>query len=159
MQYFFDSEIAVKYGIEQAIVLQNLYFWIAKNKANNKNFYDGHYWTYNTQQAFAMLFPFWSRDKIKRIFKKLKDDGLVLTGNYNKLNYDRTTWYALTPKALGNFTQSIGQFCPMEGAELPNRLGETAQPIPYINTYINTDNKHIYKDIMLNKQKGLLISF
>lgn len=77
MLYSFNVNIAVEYGVEEAIFLHNLYFWIAKNKANNKHFYEGAFWTYNSLEAFTELFPFWSQKQIRRIIKKLKDKGAI----------------------------------------------------------------------------------
>jgi len=58
--YSFKIEHAIKYGLDEAVILKNLAFWIEKNEANNKNFYEGKYWTYNSLEAFKKLFPFWS---------------------------------------------------------------------------------------------------
>ena len=52
MIHFFDIDIAKRYGVMSAVLLQNLQHWIEKNKANGKNFFDGHYWTYNSKKAF-----------------------------------------------------------------------------------------------------------
>ena len=41
MDYSFNAKVAVKYGVEEAVLIHNLYWWISKNKANNKHFYDG----------------------------------------------------------------------------------------------------------------------
>ena len=98
MHYSFRSEVAEIYGVEGAVIIENLYFWTLKNKANEKNFYDGHYWTYNSMKAFTVLFPFWTQRQIERILKNLEKKGAILTGNYNKLTYDRTKWYALSEK-------------------------------------------------------------
>ena len=43
MNHSFSVEIATKYGMLEAILLEHLNFWIAKNKANETNFYDGLY--------------------------------------------------------------------------------------------------------------------
>ena len=37
MQHSFDVELAQKYGLLEAIILNNLNFWIAKNEANETN--------------------------------------------------------------------------------------------------------------------------
>ena len=68
--HMFNIEIANEYGIEEAIILQNISFWIDHNKANDKNFHDGHYWTYNSAKAFQKIFPYMSEYKIKRVLKK-----------------------------------------------------------------------------------------
>ena len=36
----FNINVAVKIGIEKAILMQNIAFWIERNKANEVNFYD-----------------------------------------------------------------------------------------------------------------------
>ena len=55
MKHSFDVELAKEYGILEAILIQNIYFWIEKNKANKKHFYDGRYWTYNSKKAFSEM--------------------------------------------------------------------------------------------------------
>ena len=56
MQHSFDVAEATKYGIEKAVILNNLRFWLEKNKANNINSGDGYYWTYNSASAYAKRF-------------------------------------------------------------------------------------------------------
>lgn len=136
MKHIFDVDVAKEYGIEIAILLENMNFWLEKNRANNTNFFDGRYWTYNSIKGFEKLFPYWGKDKIYRVLKKAEDLGLIIKGNYNKLSYDRTTWYAFSESA-----ESIFQNRNIHFADLQNGISENAKPIPYINTDINTDNK------------------
>lgn len=137
MQHSFNVEIAKKYGILEAVLLNHLWFWIKKNKANNTNYFDGNCWTYNSKKAFSELFPYASERQIDYALKKLIDCGLVITGNYNKSSYDRTLWYAITKVGY-----SILQNCEMETTKLLNGNDEIVQPIPDINTDINTDNNN-----------------
>ncbi len=130
MDHSFNVQVAKHYGVNEAIMLNNLYFWVEKNRANKKNFHDGRYWTYNSQEAFTELFPYWSRHKIQRILSSLEQSGLILKGNYNKNNYDRTTWYSLTDQALNIYQQPIVQNCTMDRGDSHNGSCETAQPIP-----------------------------
>ena len=141
MQHSFNVEIAKKYGILEAVLLNHLWFWIKKNKANNTNYFDGNYWTYNSKKAFSELFPYASERQIDYALKKLIDCGLVITGNYNKSSYDRTLWYAITKVGY-----SILQNCEMETTKLLNGNDEIVQPIPDINTDINTDNNNNKKE-------------
>lgn len=127
MVHSFDSDIAVKYGMLEAILLSNIYYWIEKNRANDLNFYDGTYWTYNSTRAFNELFPYVSERQIKNALKHLREEEILLTGNYNKSSYDRTLWYALSEKGL-----SIVQKCPMESSETNNGMGQNVPPIPDI---------------------------
>ena len=98
MNHSFNVEVATKYGMLEAVLLENINFWVAKNKANEKNFYDGFYWTYNSITALSKLFPYASRATIFRALHNLEDAGLILAGNYNKDASDKTKWYTLTKK-------------------------------------------------------------
>ena len=122
----FDADIAIRVGIAPAVMYQNISWWIAKNKANNENFVDGHFWTYNSVKAFAELFPYLTEDQVRRALEKLISSGLIVAGNHNKAGYDRTKWFRLS--------------CQFHLAELPNGSGKIAKPIPVINTNINTDS-------------------
>jgi hypothetical protein len=132
MNHYFDVDIAKIYGINAAILLQNLGHWIKRNEANDVNFYDGYYWTFNSRRAYRELFPYMSERQIDTAFKKLIDDGLVITGNYNAQKYDRTLWYALTQKG-----KSILHFDGMDFTKMSNGRGQNVKPIPDINTDIN----------------------
>ena len=142
MEHSFNIELAKEYGILEAILLKNIWFWIEKNRANEKNFYDGTYWTYNSTRAFNELFPYASESSIKRALKSLQEKGIIKTGNYNKSSYDRTLWYAFTD--LGYSIVSNRQ---MEVNKSSNGDEQNGLTIPDINT----DNKT--KDIKTNKKE------
>lgn len=127
MNHSFSVENATKYGVESAIFIENMQFWLAKNKANNRHFYDGRYWTYNSAKAFSELFPYWSASQVSRIIKKLEDSGILVTGNYNQSAYDRTKWYSLKDE--------------IHLTELKNGNNEVVKTLirTDINTSINTD--------------------
>lgn len=147
MEHSFDINIAKRFGIQAAVLLKNLYFWIEKNKANDTNYYDGYYWTYNSKKAFSDLFPYMTERQIDYTLKKLIDEEIIITGNYNKMAYDRTLWYAITKKGY-----SILQNCEMEETKMSNGNNGDVKPIPDINTDINSNNKP-------NKKVSKKISF
>lgn len=151
MQHSFDIRIAKDYGINAAVLLNNMYFWIEKNRANNTNYYDGYYWTFNSKKAFAELFPYLNERQIDYALKKLIDGGIIITGNYNKMAYDRTLWYAITKKGY-----CILQNCEMEETKMQNGNTDIVQPIPNNNPVIKTLIENP------NKKEGMqqsLISF
>ena len=134
MKHIFDIEIAEQYGINAAILLENIGFWIAQSEANEINFHDGSYWTFNSCRALQELFPYMSKRQIHSALEKLLNDGLIVTGNYNKVAYDRTLWYTLTQKG-----KSILHFGTMDFPKKENRFSAEVTPIPDINTdIINT---------------------
>ncbi len=99
-EYSFNLEAARKYGVDGAILLQGLAFWITKNRANARHFRDGRWWTYNSQEALAKLFPFWTRRQIQRIVKNLNEEGAVLTASYSQGAQHNVTWFALSDEVL-----------------------------------------------------------
>lgn len=125
MEHNFNLSIAKKFGVEEAIIIHNIYFWTLKNKANGKHFHDGNYWTYNSIEAFTELFPYWSRRQIERILKNAVEKGAIIKGNYNKIAYDRTTWYALTETV-----KSIYANGEMETTEWGNGSTQSGETIP-----------------------------
>src|SRR5580693_2118286 len=100
MEHHFSVEVAATHGVNVAIFLNNIAYWIHKNKANKKHLHDGRYWTYNSQESFQELFPYWTRQNLRTIIDYCTNNDLILKANYNENKYDRTTWYALTDKAL-----------------------------------------------------------
>lgn len=138
MEHHFNVEIAKEYGILEAILIQNIYYWTLKNKANDKHFHDGYYWTYNSIKAFGELFPYVSERQIQNALKKLKELGIIMTDNFNTSPYDKTLWYTISNKGI-----SIMQKCQIETPEMLNRNVENVEPIPYINTYNNTYNNNV----------------
>lgn len=144
MIHSFDKDIATKYGMLEAVLLNYFYFWIEKNKANNINFYDGKYWTFNSLKALTKLFPYSSEKQIRVAINHLKTEDLVITGNYNKEGYDRTLWYALTDKAESLLFTEKSQsdaICPTGKMDLPHRengFAPQGEPIPFNNTFNNT---------------------
>ena len=76
MEHGFNVSIAKKYGILEAILIYNFEYWIAKNIANQKNYHNGFYWTYNSTRAFTELFPYVSQRQISAsacLYPRLSD--------------------------------------------------------------------------------------
>lgn len=135
MNHSFNIDDAKLHGVECAIILNNIRYWIEYNKANRKNIYDGRVWTYNSVRAYSELFPYWTADQIRRYFEKLEKCGAIITGNYNKRNGDRTKWHSIPgDESLCQLADS-----PEHLANSPDRIGENAKPLPDINADINAD--------------------
>lgn len=152
-----DVDLAAKLGLNEAIIVQQLNYWLQINKKAGRNLVEGKHWSYNTIKDWHDQLPFLSEKTIKRAIDNLKDKGILVTGNFNKEKFDRTLWYTIDfvvletlfekdkndlPKqenALGqndqmekdNLTQSLGQNDQMERDNL-------TQPIPEINSEITT---------------------
>ncbi|HEX4045432.1 MAG TPA: hypothetical protein VHZ76_07200 [Gammaproteobacteria bacterium] len=150
----FNSNIAVEFGVDIAIFLQQLAQWSFLNLANKRNIHDGHVWSYNTLEAYTDIFPYWSKRQLERIIKSSIVHGLVKKGNYNKSKYDRTCWYALSVKGLNYFPElttekhlnSLNSHISPNGeidfSERRNLSPQMETPIP-----TNKPTKDISKDI------------
>ena len=123
-----DVELAKKVGFDEANILGFVAYWVKNNRDNNRNFYDGRYWTYNSAQALTEQFPYWTRRQISGLLEKLEKMGAIVKGNYNKNKFDRSSWYALTDK-----------FMYLIGAE----MDETNTEIHFTNTEMDETNTEI----------------
>lgn len=95
-------------GLNEAIVLQQIHYWLKHNEKDKQNFIDGHYWVYNTYEQWHEQFPFWSIMTIRRTMTKLENMGLLIAGNYNKAGFDKTKWYSINYNVLNNlFSSSV----------------------------------------------------
>lgn len=113
MEHHFNIEDAKKYGVNAAVILNNIRFWEAKNRANGVNLHDEKYWTYNSVEAYQELFPYLTADQIRYALNKLVEEGAILKGNYSENKYDRTSWYTVADvhqMHLGIFPNGSGDF-------------------------------------------------
>lgn len=92
--------LAVKVGLNEAIFLQQLHYWLNNPKMGKEH--EGRKYILNSFEDWQETnFPFWSIATIKRLVTKLKKQGLVLsTGRLNKMQIDRTQWYTIDYDAL-----------------------------------------------------------
>lgn len=67
-----DKKLAIILGLNQALLVQQIHYWLEKNKEAGRNFHQGKYWTYNTLDQWQEEFPFWGRSTIKRTLKGLE---------------------------------------------------------------------------------------
>lgn len=97
--------LASQIGLNEAVALQQLHFWISKSK----NFKDGKYWVYNTYEDWKKQFPFWSVSTIRRVFKSLEEKELIETANYNEMKYDQTKWYTINYDKLNKIVSDCSK--------------------------------------------------
>jgi hypothetical protein len=94
-----DRDLAAEIGLNESIVLLQLEYLISISS----NERDGRMWTYqslpNLQETY---FPWWSVMTIQRAIKSLEEKHLIIVGNFNKLGYDRTQWFALNEEGINS---------------------------------------------------------
>lgn len=151
MYHSFDVDIAATYGVNAALILNDLYFWCEHSRLNGKNFFDGNYWTYNSRKALAEHFGYLTPKQIATATDKLIRDGLIITGNYNQDSRDRTLWYAITGKGL-----SILQKGKPHLPKKENENTQNVKPLPdtITDTIADTKKENYIKEKSSRKRFG-----
>lgn len=122
-----DRELASVIGLNEAIVLQQLNYWLHSKSAKQIN---GRLWVYNTYDNWRKdNFPFWSRNTIRRAFDSCIKRGLIITGNFNKAGFDKTKWYSIDieklDEVMGSACAQNGQTSEPKWADGSNQYGHT----------------------------------
>ncbi len=101
-------KLARAIGLNEAVVLQQIHYWLQENERSEKNYHEGRYWTYNSIRAWQETnFPFWSINTVDRTFTKLRDMGLLIAGNFNRAGFDKTTWYTIDYDVVDAITNDV----------------------------------------------------
>lgn len=152
MEHSFNVQFAQKYGIEEAIIVHNFYFWLKKNIANEKHLHDGRYWTYNSNSAFCSLFPYMNKTKVFRVLKNLDEKGIILKGNFNTNLWDKTLWYSFSDFGVSEL--SMCGYNVIDFAKMNHRDFQSEPTIPYNKqTDTITDNKEKEDNKLSSKKK------
>ena len=137
-----DKKLAAVIGFNEAVVLQQLNYWLHSNSAKK---IDGRLWVYNSYDNWRKdNFPFWSTRTIRRIFDSCEKKGVILTGNFNKAGFDKTKWYSIDENKINDLMDSpCGQNGQTEWTKWPDGSGQDVHTntIYYTDTTSNT-NKH-----------------
>lgn len=131
--------VALK-SVDKAIILQQIHYWLQRSK----NIEDGHRWVFNTVKEWHQQFPWLAEKTVQRYLKDLCDKGFLITGNFNKANFDRTKWYRINYEALDKLANSKGTDSP-NGKEpvVPIQRDSVTQPIPLEYTETTQENNNI----------------
>jgi len=91
-------------GLNEAIVLQQIHYWISHPKVKER---EGRKWHYDTYDGWKEQFKFWSISTIQRTVKNLEELGLVISKEMNVSKGDRTKWYTLNYDKLTEIEKTI----------------------------------------------------
>ncbi|HHU6748271.1 TPA: DnaD domain protein [Staphylococcus aureus] len=128
-------KLAELIGLNEAIVLQQIHYWLN----NSKHEYENKKWIYNSYKNWEAQFPFWSNVTIRRTISSLEKQNLLLTGNFNKVGFDKTKWYTIDYLVLEGVSKRVAQ---NEQTMCSKRANGTAQN-EQTNTIDYTEtNKH-----------------
>lgn len=138
-----DKKLAAVIGFNEAVVLQQLNYWLHSNSAKK---IDGRLWVYNSYDNWRKdNFPFWSTRTIRRIFDSCEKKGVILTGNFNKAGFDKTKWYSIDENKLNDLMDSpCGQNVQTIRTNSPYPSGQNVQAntIDYPENTSENNNKY-----------------
>ncbi len=139
-------KLAVVIGLNEAVVLQQLHYWINRSK----HFHDERYWVYNTLAQWQEQFPFWSTKTLQRTFTSLEKQGLLLTGQYGPHSFDRTKWYAIDYARLDALELStVRTNRPPPFGQIVQIDEDKLSPSPYTETTTETTDREQQQDAEL----------
>lgn len=136
--------LAKSIGLNEAIVLQQIQYWIAIEQGEER---EGRRWIYNSVEQWRKQFPFWSADTIQRTLQSLRDKGLVDAQKLSSDKWKHTLYYSINynklqdciaascGKGLRESAESITADCnSMITASCTSPLPQVAAIIPTENT-------------------------
>ncbi|WP_297963928.1 hypothetical protein [uncultured Campylobacter sp.] len=165
MRHAFNTDLAEKYGIEKALIIDYFAYWVVENMRNERNFHEGRYWVFNSASALSEKFHYISRRTMNQKLQELEADGILISGNFNKNKFDRTKWYSFKDEyawlldehrssaeiaaSSGDNLQSIGESSHSIG-ENCQWSGENCHSIKISNTYTDKNSKEFQTDSSLS---------
>ena len=89
--------LAVKIGLGEAIIVQQIHYWTQKAKPSD----DGHCWVFNSVKEWKKQFPFWSENTIFRHLHSLREAGVLIAEQRASNSFDKTLYYRINYEAIG----------------------------------------------------------
>ena len=79
-EHSFDAELASLVGIEKAILLKNIDYWVTENERRkiDSSFAYGKWWTFESLTSLAKKYPYMKRGNLSRWFKELKESKWII---------------------------------------------------------------------------------
>lgn len=136
-------KLATEIGLNEAIVLQQMHYWI--NKSNH--IHDNKRWIYNSYKEWEQHFPFWSNATIRRTISSLEKQELVLVGNYNKAGFDKTKWYSINYSKLEGVSKRVAQNEQTSCSKRANAVVQNEQTNTRDYTENTSDSRHTQSNI------------
>ena len=138
----FNVNVAKKVGVNKAILLQYIEFWVDKNKANKVLIYEGKAWVYHTASGFEEIFSYMKANTIAKYLVELEKERYLHSSQNiekGKNRNNRVKYYT-----LGDAYFSITEQEAKNQNECAKNQNEPAQ-----NQNECAKNQNVYNDISL----------
>jgi hypothetical protein len=87
--------LAQAIGLNEAIITQQLHYWLENKAVAGEVDENGVKWIYNTYEEWRENFPFWSVPTIKRAFLRLEEIGIVVSEQLKAKKRDMRKYYRI----------------------------------------------------------------
>jgi hypothetical protein len=116
----FSRKLAREHGDTEALLLGYFGHRIARSQQKH----DGRTWHYETLDELAKRYPYLGRTAIYNALAKLSSStGPLISGNYNKMGFDRTKWYAFRDNQAQRHLQAEPVYFRVDDAEKYGVIG------------------------------------
>lgn len=168
---FVRQELALLLGLNEAIFIQQLSFWIEEAEKGKYVAEDGRTYLRSSLENWQKNdFPFWHVSTVKRTIAKLEKDGFILSRNDLNPGYDVTKSYAINYEKIGELVKikknNIGSNCnngeqkDSIGSNCNNYLDQNA-PVKQTNLSESTlreKNKNREKEEPLREKSNKVVT-
>ena len=86
-----------------AVILEGIARGVMRHAADGTHEHDGRFWMYQTCKGMAEYYGTMSEDTVFRKVKKLIREDMIVQGCFNKVGFDRTSWYTLTERGYSYY--------------------------------------------------------
>jgi len=107
MNHYLNSDVAIKYGMVGAILIDEIVKSIKKNDKDNVYFYNNNHWYYGSAISLQKKHQYLTRSLIQRTLKNLVNTGALEAKNINKLKSDRTFSYRVIDKLIMDMYDNV----------------------------------------------------
>jgi hypothetical protein len=98
-------ELAAKIGVSEAIVLQQIHYWMS---IGSGRIIDGVRWIYNSLDQWLAQFPWLSKWQLRKVFNRLRNElQLVQFAKHEKSECKHRGWYTIDYQKLGELRTSM----------------------------------------------------
>lgn len=126
--------LAEKLGLNEAVFVAQLHYWLEKLKHVRIRIEDGCCWIWNTVGDWLRQFCWMTRSTLERVIAKLEKLGVVLSQKFEKHLWWHRKWYRLDYKKL----QEDYGWSPADKPQ--QKLSQTDKTKPVRLTESNTSN-------------------
>lgn len=148
--------LAVAIGLNEAIALQQIHYWLNNAKNAGRIDKDGNKWVYNTYSQWKEdNFPFWSEDKIQRIFLSLEKQEVLISRQLDAKMRDMTKFYRIDYDklcVLDGLKSASSMTAKLHDVKMNQRLPEITTETSFFTAKENAELEQKWQEMMKNEQ-------